>query len=60
MKVVLPNQIAHTPVGIELDADVEGAVITQHTSEDVKESLRLHDPEQALVLKASSLIPKVH
>ncbi len=52
--VIDHNQIEHTPVGIELDANVEGAVVAHNTFADVKEPLRLHDPERVLVLDANS------
>jgi hypothetical protein len=48
--VIDHNQIAHTPVGTELDANVRGALIAYNVFNDVKEPLRLHAPEQVLVL----------
>jgi len=51
--VVDRNQIAHTPVGIELDASVEGAVVAGNAFSDVEEPLRLHAPEKVVVLKGS-------
>jgi hypothetical protein len=50
--VVDQNQIAHTPVGIELDADVEGAVVAGNTFDGVKEPLRLRDARNVVVLDA--------
>ena len=48
--VIEHNQIEHAPVGIELDANVEGAVVVGNRFADVKEPLRLHAPERVLVL----------
>ena len=55
--VVDQNQIAHTPVGIELDADVEGGVVAGNRFDGVGEPLRLHAPEKVAVLKESSARP---
>jgi hypothetical protein len=52
--VVDANHIAHTPVGIELDANVEGAVVAGNVFTDVEEPLRLHAPGKVLVLTAPS------
>jgi hypothetical protein len=49
--VIDHNQIDHTPVGIELDANVAGVVIAHNTFTDVRERLRLHDPARVQVLK---------
>jgi len=56
--VVDHNQIDHTPVGIELDANVAGAVIANNVFKDVKEPLKLHDPRQVLVLGAPADAPE--
>ncbi len=50
--VIDHNTIDHTPVGIELDANVEGAVIANNVFTDVKEPLKLHNPQRVLVLGA--------
>ena len=52
--VVDGNQITHTAVGIELDANVEGAVVAGNTFGDVGESLRLGAPERVRVLKGTT------
>jgi hypothetical protein len=44
------NQIEHTPIGIELDANVAGTAIAHNMFTDVRERLRLHDPGRVLVL----------
>lgn len=44
------NSIDHTPVGIELDANVAGAVVAGNQFSDVAEPLRLHAPEKVLVI----------
>ena len=49
--VVDQNRIAHTPVGIELDGNVEGAVLSGNAFTGVGEALRLHAPEKVTVLK---------
>jgi hypothetical protein len=51
--VVDGNQIAHTPVGIELDANVEGVVVAGNTFDDVREPLRLQAPARVAVLKST-------
>ena len=51
--VIDRNQIAHTPVGIELDANVEGAVVAANSFTDVGEPLRLRAPNKVAVLKAA-------
>lgn len=50
--VIDHNQIDHTPIGIELDANVEGVVVAHNTFTDVREPLRIHDPKRVLVLDA--------
>jgi hypothetical protein len=42
--------IDHTAVGIELDANIAGAVVAHNVSTDVREPLRLHEPELVQVL----------
>ncbi len=49
--VVDRNQIAHTPVGIELDANLQGAVLAGNSFLDVAEPYRLSAPENVLMLK---------
>lgn len=49
--IVDRNQIAHSPVGIELDANVEGAVVAGNTFTAVEEPLRLRAPDKVLVIK---------
>ncbi len=49
--VVDRNRIAHSPVGIELDANVDGAVVSGNTFNEVGEPMRLHEPERVTVLK---------
>jgi hypothetical protein len=49
--VVDQNRVAHTPVGIELDANVDGAVVNGNAFEDVREPMRLYAPERVTVLK---------
>ena len=51
--VVDGNQIAHTPVGIELDANVEGAVVAGNRFEHVREPLHLEAPARVAVLKST-------
>ena len=48
--IVDRNRIAHSPVGIELDANVEGAVVAGNAFIDVEEPFRLHAPEKVTVL----------
>jgi len=48
--VIEHNQIEHAPVGVELDANVEGAVVGENRFTDVNEPLRLHAPARVLVL----------
>jgi len=50
--VVDRNRIAHTPVGIELDANVEGAVLSGNTFVDVGEALRLHAPGKVTMVRS--------
>ena len=50
--VIDHNQLEHAPVGIELDPNVEGAVVTGNRFNDVKEPLRLYAPERVLVRDA--------
>jgi hypothetical protein len=52
--VVDGNQITHTPVGIELDANVHGAIVAGNTFVDVREPLRLGAPERVTVLKGTT------
>jgi hypothetical protein len=49
--VIDHNSIDHTPIGIELDANVEGAVVAHNTFEDTAEPLWLHDASRVQVLK---------
>jgi hypothetical protein len=51
--VVDGNQITHTPVGIELDANVDGAVVAGNTFDDVREPLRLQAPARVTELKGT-------
>ena len=51
--VIDHNQIDHTPVGIELDANIAGAVVAHNVSTDVREPSRLHEPELVQVLDSS-------
>ncbi len=44
--IVDRNQFDHSPVGIELDANVEGAVVSANTFVDVEQPLRLHAPDK--------------
>jgi hypothetical protein len=55
--VIDGNEIAHTPVGIELDANVEGAVLARNTFADVEERTRLLAPDKAAVLSAPGGAP---
>jgi len=50
--VIDHNTIDHTPVGIELDANTEGAVIANNVFTDVKEPLKLYNPQRVFVLGA--------
>ena len=55
--VVDRNRIAHTPVGIELDANVEGAVLSGNTFVDVGEALRLHAPGKVTMVRSPAAAP---
>lgn len=50
--VIDHNLIDHSPIGIELDANVEGAVVASNKFEVVKKSLLLHEPRRVLVIDA--------
>lgn len=54
--VIDRNAIDHTPVGIELDANVAGAVVTHNTLLDVAEPLRLHAPDKVSIIAAPSAV----
>ena len=49
--VVDGNRIAHSPVGIELDANVEGAVVAGNAFTQVEEPLRLAAPSKVHVIQ---------
>lgn len=51
--VVDRNQITHTPVGIDLDADVEGGVVAGNTFDKVAGPIRLEAPDNVTILKGS-------
>jgi hypothetical protein len=50
--VVDRNRIENSAVGIELDANVAGAVVANNSWTQVERPLRLLAPEQVLVLEA--------
>ncbi len=52
--VVDQNTIAYSPVGIELDANVMGAVLAANTFTEVNEPLRLHAPERVEQVQGDS------
>ena len=54
--VIDRNVIEQSPVGIELDANVAGAVVARNTWNEVGQPLRLHAPERVLVLDGSQAL----
>jgi hypothetical protein len=50
--VIDGNRIEHSPVAIELDANVAGAVLANNSWSEVERPLRLGAPERVLVLEA--------
>ena len=50
--VVDGNRIAHSPVGVELDANVEGAVVAGNAFTQVEEPLRLAAPGKVHLIEA--------